>query len=129
MDNLIRIKDKDFWRDKEVDLRGSTIVGISGLEVDSDEVFFIFSDGRKLKMYHSQDCCEEVALEEIHGDVEWLIGSPLTEFDERISGADTSSGTETWTFYQISTVKGAVTLKWHGESNGYYSESVDFKWI
>lgn len=84
----------------------------------------------KFIMSHDQDCCEHVYLSEYDGDLEWLVGSPITQVDVSTSGGDQSrnSGWDDlvqWTFYRISTVKGTVHMRWNGSSNGYYSVDVD----
>ena len=42
-----------------------------------DEVRFESTCGRVFRLYHSQDCCESVDIEDVCGDVEDLIGSPI----------------------------------------------------
>lgn len=93
-----------------------------------DEIVFKTSCGRTFKMYHQKDCCESVTIEDVCGEFDDLIGVPLLLSEESCSdGGDVGVVTYTWTFYRFSTVKGDVTIRWYGESNGYYSECVDFE--
>ena len=113
-------------------LKGVTLSKIEGLNKGSCEVCFTSSEGRKFKMHHAQDCCESVEIEDVCGDVSDLIGSPIA-LAECVSNAPKPADTEQedgesdeWTFYKLVTLKGAVTIRWFGTSNGYYSTSVDF---
>lgn len=102
---------------------------VARIEREGDEQLrFVFADGAVARMYHDQDCCETVTIEEIVGDLDDLVGAPLL-VAEGVSEAGESGGwgdTSTWTFYKLATVKGGVTIRWLGSGNGYYSESVDF---
>ena len=100
---------------------GNTIIKIDRSE---DELQFTFSNGMELKMYHEQDCCESVTIEDICGDLDDLLNSPVTVAEERTNSDPNASESATWTFYYISTNKGSVTIRWYGASNGYYSEGI-----
>lgn len=99
-----------------------------------DEMSFIDCKGRGFKFYHEQDCCEGVGIEEVIGDLDNLINAPILEAEEVIYDDENPNGVKVpkyqesfqWTFYKFATIKGSVTVRWYGESNGYYSESVDF---
>lgn len=100
------------------------------MEKGSIYIEFFCSDGTKYVMNHNQDCCESVYVEDVCGDVEDLLNSPIL-LAEEVQNADGPALNKyedswTWTFYKLATIKGTVTLRWYGTSNGYYSEEVDF---
>ena len=117
--------DEDVTSDLSV-LVGKHLQQIQEIDVDK-ELRFLFSDGTIMRMYHEQDCCESVAIEEIVGDLKDLIGKLTMAEEVSSDDADMSKCYDscTWTFYKFATIDGAVTIRWLGESNGYYSESVD----
>jgi hypothetical protein len=125
-------------------LKGRVIKSIKGLEgLDSiegnDTVIITFTDGVKLQLYHSQDCCECVYVEDVIGDINDLIGQPLIELQEETNTKShpidfdpnqiSDDESFTWTFYKIASPKGWVVIRWYGSSNGYYSEYVDYRVI
>lgn len=114
------------------DLKDCVVIDITGAEPGSDNILFTLGDGRKFHLYHSQDCCESVSVDDVIGDIADLINSPLLECEEVTSNENPEDVTKdyqdsfTWTFYKMATIKGSVTIRFYGESNGYYSERVDF---
>lgn len=117
-----------YW-DKQcevTELIGKTLILIEGMEQESESIKFWASNGDTYEMYHDQCCCEHVWLEDVAGNVTDLIDTPILNVEVRTNTGNTEWGSSTYTYYTISTIKGYVDLRWYGESNGYYSESVDF---
>jgi len=112
-------------------LLGKTLVSAS-VNAEKDRMTLDASDGSQYLMHHIQDCCESVSIEEIVGDLGDILGSPILQAEEATNSTDPVPDERyvesyTWTFYKLATIKGGVTIRWLGDSNGYYSESVDFE--
>lgn len=107
-----------------------TITNIVGANQDSDRVEFTLENGKKISMYHCQDCCESVGVDYIEGDINDIIGTPVIEAYEDNEEPETpvweyAPESHTWTSFTFITEKGKVVIRWLGVSNGYYSESVE----
>lgn len=118
----------------------NTLVGKTLQSVDckigAESVIFTATDGSRYEMYHEYECCETVRVEDICGDINDLIGTPILQAEESTNSKQHPVGftgnvydSFTWTFYRITTMKGQVVIRWLGESNGYYSEAVSFTQI
>lgn len=109
---------------------GKKIISTSDIRRNVDEVLFTFEDGSRLRIFHQQDCCENVYLDDFEGSEADLVNqllvsaeSPSGEFEDSIDG-----GVVQWTFYNFRTTKGDLSLRWIGSSNGYYSTSMSVEW-
>jgi hypothetical protein len=105
-------------------LVGKTIFKWS-INKENDVLNLYCTDGKLYSLKHDQDCCETVGIEDINGDLNDLLETPILMADE-VSNKDETGHYEsaTWTFYKLATIKGYITIRWLGTSNGYYSESV-----
>jgi hypothetical protein len=108
------------------DMIGRTFTSVTA---NRDELTFTDAKGT-FTFSHDQECCESVEIEDIVGDLNDLVGSPLLTAYESCSQKNPEGVTKeyqdsfTWTFYKFATIKGYVDVRWYGESNGYYSEGV-----
>ncbi len=120
--------------EKEVDF--SVLVGklLTKVEIDDDVTIDFYTESEKYSMYHINDCCEDVCIEDIVGELDSLVGNPILLAEKRTNTGNPEDekkygwqdGVCLWTFYELATINGNVTLRWYGESNGYYSVDVDF---
>jgi len=116
------------------DLIGKTLVDVKQTD---DTITFVGEAGSEWMLYHEPDCCEQVFIEDVNGDWQDLVGTPIVMAEVATNKDSDPPGFKapepedyrdswTWTFYKFATVKGYVNARWYGESNGYYSEEVTF---
>jgi hypothetical protein len=115
----------------------NSLVGEVLTHVDTDgvdQIMLTTASGRKISIYHWQDCCETVQIVDTEGNWHDLIGKVVIDASESVYAGDPPSEySDSWTRTDlIFKVDGATLIsRWIGESNGYYSESVDIsevKW-
>lgn len=101
------------------------------VNVTREEITINFECSASICFYHDQECCEDVWVEDVNGDWDDLLNTPLLVIEKRENENPPEDSTtydcDTWTFYTFRSIKGSVDVRWHGTSNGYYSTSVDWK--
>lgn len=119
------------------ELEGETLSSVEIVDTPHDGQVMVFytSRGAEYRMQHYQDCCEAVFIEDIAGDLDDLLNTPILMAREATNDTmgpinerteNITDEATLWTFYQLATIKGYVTIRWYGSSNGYYSISVSF---
>jgi hypothetical protein len=116
------------------ELKGQIVKEIIGLEKNSPEVHIV-TNQTTYKLYHEQDCCESVFVENVIGDEKDILNEEII-FAEEDTGAndpdwygDNYNDCHTWTKYVLKTKNASLEFWFLGESNGYYNENVSIEKI
>jgi len=107
------------------ELVGNKIIKITGLAKESETVRFSMENGDICIFHHWQNCCEVVRLIDFEMSCNSLIGATIFKAIESSNENDNGNECSTWTFIKIETDKGGLWMRWLGESNCNYSESVE----
>ncbi len=111
------------------ELKGQKITEVR-TENSQDEILAIKTESGGCFICHFQECCEDVRLVRIIGDVSNLIGNTITLAEED-SPSDPSWYTEgydtsrRWTSFYVEAGGARVEFWILGESNGYYGTEVE----
>lgn len=108
-------------------LKGKTLTKVKVKGGNDDTEIYFHVGKEKFVLTHIQECCEDVSLIDVVGDFSDLIGNPLITAEVRTSDYEPSSERRygTWAFYEMSTIKGSVTMRWLGMSSGAYSQEAE----
>lgn len=107
-------------------IEGTTIERIIHEDVKSPYIYLVTDKG--VFKIHPADYMADTHLADGGEDLQDLIGQKIIEFSERSNQTMKNPGqdedTQTWTFYNIRTLKSTVSLRFYSTCNGYYSEDI-----
>lgn len=85
---------------------------------DGNEIYLYADNGLSFSLGNPSDA----EIEDICGELEWLVGSPITMAEQEESSRDRGDGYEdmAWYYYKLATVKGYVTVRF-ACTDGYYA--------
>lgn len=106
-----------------------TKITIESPDSGNGKIIFFCNNNTKFELFHEQDCCEIVIIEDICGNLDDLIGTPILKAEESSSKAtynkkfkkDGNHDIFIWTFYKLATIKGWVDIRFYSASNGCYA--------
>ena len=99
---------------------------VTNIDLDNDRVRIELENGSAFIMEHDQECCESVYITDGKNEMRELVGYKIVDATCEVSEGESEYGSATKTDFTFKTDEKTVVLRWFGESNGYYSESVDF---
>jgi len=115
------------------ELLGKTLVSIENK--DNRQLKFTTSEGEEFLMFDENSSYGNDSyadIEDIAGSLSDLLNNPILVAEERTSKAPSKDKeysdwyTNCWTFYELATIKGSVTIRWYCSASPHYSAQVDF---
>lgn len=125
----------DFYNGDLSTLIGKTMRAVT--QHGTESISFEAETGERWEMYYQPDGGASCSIEDVVGDLQSLVGAPIvvaevvtnSDNPKPAKPAEYTDESFTWTFYKFATIKGYVTIRWYGSSNGYYSETASFRKI
>lgn len=117
------------------ELAGKTIINLD--DSANGDLRFTMDDGSVYEMGYIPDCCATCDIESGLSDLQAMVGQKLvsvsmdtsSERPADVAKPEYEPESQTWTFYTFRSNEATAQLRWFGESNGYYSESVTFRCV
>ena len=93
---------------------------------------FFDCEGNCYIFYHDIECCEQVYIDDICGDLDDLLFTAILKSEmissemseDELNQKEAYNEWGEWYFYKLDTIKGGVTLRWCGISTNYSTKVV-----